>query len=414
MLTTKISHQTLFSIAIIILCGGWSSFIPLTLSSAIYLLIGLYSLLVALHKWKRGIDKFDIILFNLSILIPVISAIQSYMVFGQPLITGLLSMRTFLNILFVYYLINKVDSQKLISILASYQLFIMAVDAILLYGLNIDNNALLSFIPSDDNAAYVKEATVENAIRGVRLDLGIGFTWLIMAYWSSRYYYSRNRNDLIYMLLTLLFVFSVSKSRVSLVICFLIMIMPLFFERNSKNMVKLIILISIVGICVLAIPAISQRFLVVFDLFGDTRTEGSGDFSGVARLGEILVAIPYIINYPIFGVGNISYHYNGGFMGVLGEYFFLADIGIVGMMFMGGLFYCVNYYCLFNRVRIIDAKKDKSSIARLFVKIVCVVYMLLPLFGYSPFMSNPTYVAVILFIMISISKSNRYEANLYR
>lgn len=355
------------------------------------MIIGLVGLFYAIKKWRKGIYTLDLILINLSIILPIISAIQANIIFNQPLATGLLSTRGYLNLLIYYFLIKFKDSDNILKGIASYQLMIMGICTILLYGFHIDTNTIISLIPSDENSAYEKEQAVENNLRGARLTLGIGFTWLVMAYWSSKYYRYKYNKDAVYMIICLLFVFFVSKSRVSLLVCFIIMILPFLIDTNNKNRIKSLLFFSIIIIIVLSIPEVSSRYLVVFDLFGERRTTGTGDFSGIARLNEILVAIPYIVQYPLFGVGNVSYHFNGGYAGVLGEYFFLADIGIVGMLFMGGLFYVINYFLLFKYLY------KRNGI---FSKIISIVYILLPFLGYSPIMANPAYIATIIFLVL--------------
>lgn len=400
--------NTIILTFIIIWCGGWSQFLPLTIRSIISLSLGVIGLLYAIPLWSKKLYKRDIVIILLSMVFPIVSSYTANIIWDQPFYMGLLSLREFFNILFFYYLIKVFKAKDIINTLCKYQLIIMAIDAILLYVFNIDNNRILSLLPIDENTIYVKEAAVENTLRGARLELGTGLTWLTLAYWSAKYYYERSRNNLICILLTLLFVFFVSKSRVSLVVCFLIAVMPLIFSLSFKNIYKIISISLLVIIILLFIPSISQRFLVVFDLLGDTRTTGSGDFSGVARLKEILVAIPYIIRYPIFGVGNISYHFNGGFSGVLNKYFFLADIGIVGMAFMGGIFLCVLYFFIFKNAYTYNLR-NQNRIVKLFIKIICGVYLIIPFMGYSPLLSNTILLAFMLYL--SYTKTLNISAN---
>lgn len=76
----------------------------------------------------------------------------------------------------------------------------------------------------------------------------------------------------------------------------------------------------------------SDAFTVV--LSGET----TSDVSANARIFESALALPYILKNWLLGSGAISNQWHGGYEGVLGGYFYPADIGIVGVVYMYGLF----------------------------------------------------------------------------
>lgn len=62
------------------------------------------------------------------------------------------------------------------------------------------------------------------------------------------------------------------------------------------------------------------------------------DVSASARIVEALTSIPYILAHPLIGNGIVSYQWNGGSRAAVGAYFFVADIGLAGILFSFGTF----------------------------------------------------------------------------
>lgn len=68
-----------------------------------------------------------------------------------------------------------------------------------------------------------------------------------------------------------------------------------------------------------------------------TGVEGA-DASANARISESLVAKSYLHDHWLIGNGAISEQWNGGYGGVLGAYFYPSDIGLLGIVFVYGVF----------------------------------------------------------------------------
>ncbi len=407
----KIGVQTLFSWMIILWCG-WSSFIPLTLRSVIGLMIILIGIIYGVKSWSKGINTLDGFFICLVFVFPIFSAIQAYLIFGQPILHGILSLRGMFAILIYYALIKRCKPACILKIILEYQLYIMVIDTILLYVLGVDSNSIVSIRPTDGNEAFVAGKAAENQLRGLRLSLGASFTLIALAYWIAEYHFRGSKETLYKIVFTFFFVAFVSKSRVELVLCLLMVIIPYLININLKKIIRLISVSSVIGIVILAIPSIRNRFLVINDLFGGMDATSSGDYSGYARLAEILIAWPHILAHPFLGVGNISYHYKGGFMGIFNDYFFVADIGVVGMLLIGGLFLCWVYWGLFYKSYRMSCKNSKNKILRLFALLLAIVYIIIPFTGQSPLMDDGLYLAVVILFITSKYELNGKE-NLY-
>jgi hypothetical protein len=64
----------------------------------------------------------------------------------------------------------------------------------------------------------------------------------------------------------------------------------------------------------------------------------SQDVSANARILETLTSIPYILAHPLIGNGIVSNQWDGGSQAAVGAYFFVADIGVAGILFSFGVF----------------------------------------------------------------------------
>lgn len=375
---------------------------PETFSLVLGIFISITALLYALLSWKNKFRLLDFTIFTFALLVPLICSLQANQVFNQPIWMGFASLRSLLFILLVYVLKNKVNQYDLIKKICDFTVFIMIIDSILLLVFDVDNTRLSSLIASEEFVDT--KQSVENSLRGKRLTFGCSFQLLAMAWWSYSSYVLKNKNAQKKMLFSLFFTMLISKGRIQLVLIAILWILPYILELDKKNF-RRIILYGLGGLMILlALPSVRQSFSVVADLFGSSSSANEGDFSGVARLNEILLTLPFIQEHPLFGSGNVSYHYNDGFEGCLGEYFFVSDIGIVGMMFIGGIFLCISYFSLFficNRYNYHYKCKF-----HLFIKLCCIIYSISPFMGLVPMIGSTIQIMIILLIGCFSSQYN--------
>jgi len=100
------------------------------------------------------------------------------------------------------------------------------------------------------------------------------------------------------------------------------------------------IAIVVIGIAYVTSPTfLTQRTAAFSDAFRVTVSASEVDNpSANVRLLEVLTAIPYIEKNPLLGNGSLSAQWQGGVQGALGAFFFPADIGLVGGVFVFGVF----------------------------------------------------------------------------
>ncbi|WP_300591409.1 O-antigen ligase family protein [uncultured Duncaniella sp.] len=396
MALTKKSLVSLLWIYFIIFWGtGFKDFIPMSIRTPISLILFMAGFIYAFKSWSHSLKKIDLAIFTITILIPIVCSIQAYRIFHQPIFMGIASLRSIWIILLVYVLKNKINTNTLIHKICNFTLLMMILDIILLYIFDIDNIKLSSLTSTGDDIVD-KTSLVENELRGKRLAFGCEFIIVAMAWWSYCAYTFKDKIAIRKMIFTIIFTMFVSKGRIQLVTMALIWVLPYLINFNYKSFKKILSYAILTILILFSLPAVRQRFIVIGDLFGVSNSAKTGDFSGVARLNEVLLAFPYIKDSPIFGSGNISYHFNNGFEGCLGDYFFVADIGIVGMIFIGGLFLCLSYLWLFISCSKYNFKKHTTQ--HLFVKICCIIYSFLPFMGLVPLIGENIQIMTILLL----------------
>lgn len=394
MLRIKTNRLKILTIWLIVLWYACLKiFMPMLLVNLVSLLLYFVGVLYFFNKIiKEGISKFDYAIFLITIIYPIVSAIQSNIIFNQPVLVGIASFRGILVIFLYYYFRSCIKPNELIDIIIKYQYWIMLLSFILLYCFHIDNAVLSNLKP--DVEGYSLTGTVEgtNELRGLRLTIGSMFTMLCLSVWTSRLYILNKGKKVavINILLIIIYLLFVHKGRSALAVSVIMLILPLLYHLSIKNLLKVITCAILVFVILMVIPSIRDRFLVVYDLFGNTQTQGTGDFSGVARLEEILLAIDLIKDHPFLGVGNLSYHYNNGFIGYFNEHFYVGDIGIFGLLLVGGVFVFILYIFLFKTALAHAKYYNFGSVKYLIVKNLCVYYIITPFFGGNAIWDEPS------------------------
>jgi hypothetical protein len=118
-------------------------------------------------------------------------------------------------------------------------------------------------------------------------------------------------------------------------------IMVLFLIHTRYRLRMLVWLVPAVVLGVLGLVLTASETLTSYGRLFDSASlvlEGqrSIDPSANARLWELAAAVRYIAKNPLTGSGELSYQWNGGFKTVMG-YFYTADIGLVGIVFVYGV-----------------------------------------------------------------------------
>lgn len=118
----------------------------------------------------------------------------------------------------------------------------------------------------------------------------------------------------------------------------------LFRWRSLRQFLSALTKLAIVagaglGVALLINPQFVSRSATKFsDAFSVVTTGSEGaDSSANARLLETVMVLPYIERHPLLGNGVLSHQWQGGSHEMLGEMFYEADIGVVGIIYSYGI-----------------------------------------------------------------------------
>jgi len=266
--------------------------------------------------------------------LPFISAISAKLEFGQPFIYGILSQRDYFLILTPYLILYLLDIEVL-SLSLLEKTFVR-----LSWFFLIAFTLVVLFI---DPAPYIKTGIVGyKEIKG-----GYIFRFQMVFILFGAIYYALKGIDqkrwifYAYALLFISYVILVRQDRT--IVLFLLMTLTiLLLKRLSfKKIFNFLIITSVLLIGLISFGTLIghesinqlnnlyyQTFLTIF---GDPVPGQKVD----VRWSELDTAITYIKKNPIWGSGELSKRWNGGFERF--DHFYPSDIGVFGVVFIYGI-----------------------------------------------------------------------------
>jgi hypothetical protein len=268
-----------------------------------------------------------ILLFGM--VLPVFSAILAKLNWGQPIIYGLLEeRRNFAYLIFfpAYFLMVKTKpTQEQIQ-----QFMLISGLACVFVGFLY----YFKIIPQNSNIAFAvdeKDGGV-NLLRPDRYRIGAGYVNLC----ALMLMYSIKRHMTAFKLVALaifaLYLWTVLQTRTIMLIWAL---SGMWIFRNRPGLV-----LQIAGLAVLALAAayviVPDAIIGQYDKFFalmDEATEGPG-----VRDTTIAISIAEVAKNHFVGLGALSLQWQGGFSRIYNDWFYLSDVGIVGVYYRFGFF----------------------------------------------------------------------------
>jgi hypothetical protein len=302
----------------------------------ILLLLGI-SFLNALMK-RRHYNKIEVYYLFLITTVPLYSAYRSYTEFGQPFIYGLLSERGWITLglgLCFYYTIRskKVNYKEYES-----AFILLAWSSLLVFAW-----FYFFFDPSQltTDSAFV----LNSAERGIRFKFTSYFITFGSIYYYVRHFHYSNYKDLYKALCFLCYIIFLVQGRTyTFAIAITLIIYSLSANSSRKKIFAILKIAAIVIATALTIYLFAPNYFgLTIDLFTQMFQvlggKESQDVSANARLYESQTVLSYFRSNPssiFFGTGNISNQWNEGYKSLFG-YFYPADIGILGGVFVYGV-----------------------------------------------------------------------------
>ena len=354
---------------------------------------GMFSFSIYLSKFRYKVDMLDILLIIVLIIYPVFNSIIARITVGQPVYMGILTFRT-LFILFTYYtiLLMGFSERFVLSYVGSTVFFIIIIVAILFYVFSLNDFNVLVKKGSLD-IEYTLTTT-----KGLQFS---GFTCLFFIPYVSGLVKYTEKDKISYLLLPVtIFVFSIliSKARNEILT---MMVMPVFIYyvkykiSNIKFLIFTILLVSFFFIALTTENVLSRNLSGLVKSADIEFARETKDYSVYLRLEQYKDAWAWFKRYPLTGVGSISYRYNGGYMGFISEFFFISDIGIMGILVKGGLILLSLYVLLYIKLFNYFSGDNLYSIIGRYL----VFFLIIELIIGNDFLVNYSGIMVILFLI---------------
>lgn len=354
-----------FSFLYFMVCFRVISRIPMGIVNEFLSILFLVILLVIFfHDTTKQLihGKLNLLFMILIALLiyPFINAAQAQLVFNQPYTYGLLSQR------YHYYILGAIGvvvslKRNWITLdqLEKYFVYSMYIILFIMY---------FFYIFVDPSLFSGTEFVKLTGYKGWIYEFPNGATAGLLIYAAITVLKDNKRRHIITLLLSFAFFLIYGQDRSQILILALVLL--LFYFKHLK--VTKIFLYSIIGILfITSVIVLLQLFAPEFiehysDLFGNAFTiftgEQTSEYSTNIRYYEAEVALKGISEHPWLGNGFLSSQWNGGYL-QFHRYFYPADIGILGNLYVfgviGTLFYYIPYVACF--IWVLQMKKINDS-----------------------------------------------------
>jgi len=358
---------------------------------------------------SRGLiyNSFEFYVFMLILIMPLYSAVMASIEFGQPVGIGILAQRSLVSagasLILIYWVRDKKvtlsDVEKILPILGwlSLALYVSMVLFI--------NASQYGHVPG-----FVGGGITE-AHHFVFND-----TFIIFAIF---YYLIRGLNrqsmlDYMFMFPFIIYLVMIDGGRTLMASVFLVMVLVIIKRASLFKMVLWSPIISFFMVIVVSLAMYFQGdYIEVLEnkyqaaLSVVLTGEKSDDASANARIDEIGLAWPYIEKNWLFGSGDLSHQWEGGYFAKIG-YFAPSDIGLIGALYMFGaigvLIFLMQFIFALSFLK-------RSSSQSAFVLVNSVAAFLLYYFIHSIFTGAYIYSANVSIVFISILYAASMSSN---
>jgi hypothetical protein len=335
---------------------------------------GILSFMLYLGINRFRINGIDFLILIFTVLYPVMSSIIARITLHQPVYMGFLSFRgTYL--LFSYYTLTILNCRRetILKFVTSTTAFILLIVIILFVFFNI-NDITLPY-----RKGYIE---VKTSLTTTKALIFTGYTTIFMIAYIGGWVTFFEKGDLKYLILPFIIVASsvfISKGRIEIFMQGVLPLLMYYFKYGKLNTNLLIItscLIISFFLIVLTDNQLSRSYAGLLEPANLKYAQETKDYSAWLRLNEYKNAFKLIREYPLTGTGNLSYRFNNGFTGLFTDFFFISDIGIVGVMMRGGIILIGLYAFFYHKVYNIFNVNDVISSAGRFITIFLMLMLL--------------------------------------
>ena len=339
---TKLTSATvLIALGLVLFCGTFGNFPGMQTVTEIWIGLVVICFLVPYTCWKMfrrlRFSAIELYVVGIIIFVPLASALAAWHTFGQPIPFGVLAQRNLalsaIAIAAIVVLKNKPDLlinvDGAIRLLSWTSLILYAGMAVFLDPLRLaqSGSSLVTGVNSSPTFKF------DNT-----------FILFGVLYYSCAGFRCKSLYNYMLALPFLLWLFFGAGGRSMLLALSLGFLLYTLYVASASRIVTyipklLLCLVALAGLLWMISPAyvsdFGARFVdaITAILTGDR----TGDASANARISEFAMILPHLQKNWMFGNGDISNQWRGGYESALGAYFFPSDLGIFGVLFVYGL-----------------------------------------------------------------------------
>lgn len=350
-LNRAVAISILLAIALALTMRSFQYFPGMDIVTNLWLAIGVLYLSgpYLLSKLRVGfaLPSIELYVLFLIVLMPIIASLAAQNVFSQPIYYGIGNQRSVVLCAGALALIHAFRRGTICVAHMEWAFIYLAWGTLFLY------TAMTIFVDPgtmSDEGDFIKGGVVEEA----HFNFNPVFIIFGFIYYAIVGYLKRDASQYLYALPFLLYILVIDTGRAKLLAMLLAFLVLVVRFGSIKRAVffglRAGVAILLLGILLYVFNAefITSRIGKFSDaLFVLLTGETGGDVSANQRIFETIAAIPYIQEHWLIGAGRVSTQWHDGYSGVMGTYFYPGDIGLIGALFMYGLFGCLVYLIQF-------------------------------------------------------------------
>ena len=339
------------------------------------------------------------------ILFPMYAAYKSHIVFNQPFLTGIASLRYCCAIMFGFVLYQQnYDYKLLLKQINGINICVAAISIIAFFFWGINHITIQSFITTNN---IIETQANLDTIKGAKLNVCSGLMIISYVYYLIKFLNAPTlKKNWQPFLLLMFYLCFVNKGRQPLAA--LAIVFAVYFIRMKGLSFKRMVIAVLPIIAVTLISMIDDQFFDKFTTVLDG--EQTHDTSTMARINSINKVLPYIYDNFMLGFGNLSSRFRTfGFHTFFGHQFYIADIGVFGTLARGGIILLITYLGLYKTLykKTVEVSDDESRIFMRYMLLTFVV-MLVFLCNDTLFADNSIRIGLVFYPLFAIKAPNLF------
>lgn len=295
----------------------------------------LYRISKRIFEYNFRFNSLEIYL-GLLMLLPILPAIASNVVFGQPLLYGFGTFQDFYLLVGALVVYNMLRSNEV-----SIELVEKAFVAVTWF-----NVLMFYFLSLFTDPAALRDTGLAggNSVKGSDVYYRFNMTFIFFGsiYYGVKAFYKKNYLYLGYAAIFLVYLIFFRMDRTSMAVTAAALLLFFFTALRLREQVLHLsrFLVPIFGGVLIVwffLPEIYDQYYLMFEdavstVVGGTNAEGEES----VRVYEMKVALEYIDKNPLMGNGKVSSKWIPGGYDYFFGFFYPSDIGIFGQIFMFG------------------------------------------------------------------------------